>query len=300
MAEQMKHGRFAWHDLMTTDVTAAIDYYGKVLRLGTTPFEGDPTYLMWTAGGVPIGGVMKLPDEAQAMGSPPHWLTYVSVTDVHATAAKVAELGGRTFVAPTDIPGGGSFGVFTDPQGAAFGVHARGDAPPPPDTTPALEFSWHELATTDWPAAWAFYQEVFGWEETDSMEMDPGNTYHMFGLDGESLGGMYNQSSEMPAPPHWLPYADVEDVEAIAMVVKELGGKVLNGPMDVPGGGQIAQCMDPQGAMFAAYQAPAKVTKTATPAAQARTVRKKTSAKAAKKTVVKKKAVKKVGRKKRR
>jgi hypothetical protein len=132
------------------------------------------------------------------------------------------------------------------------------------------------------------------------MEMDPGNTYHMFGLDGKSLGGMYNQSSEMPAPPHWLPYADVKDVEAIAMVVKELGGKVLNGPMDVPGGGQIAQCMDPQGAMFAAYQAPAKVTKTPTPAARARTVRKKTSARAAKKTVVKKKAVKKVGRKKRR
>ncbi|MCH7475138.1 MAG: hypothetical protein IIA27_10735, partial [Gemmatimonadetes bacterium] len=30
-----KHGSFAWHDCMTTDVDAAIDYYGKVLGLGT-------------------------------------------------------------------------------------------------------------------------------------------------------------------------------------------------------------------------------------------------------------------------
>ncbi len=37
--------------------------------------------------------------------------------------------------------------------------------------------------------------------------------------------------------------------------VKELGGQVLNGPMDVPGGDKIAQCMDPQGAVFALHSA---------------------------------------------
>ncbi len=57
----------------------------------------------------------------------------------------------------------------------------------------------------------------------------------------------------MPGPPAWLLYIKVEDVDQAAERVQELGGKVLNGPMEVPGGGRIAQCMDPQGAAFAIH-----------------------------------------------
>jgi hypothetical protein len=56
---------------------------------------------------------------------------------------------------------------------------------------------------------------------------------------------------EMPVP-HWLLYIRVQDVTEALAAVKEHGGKVLNGPMDVPGG-VIAQCMDPQGAAFALH-----------------------------------------------
>ena len=56
-----------------------------------------------------------------------------------------------------------------------------------------------------------------------------------------------------PPPPHWLLYAKVPDVEAAAETVKSLGGQVLNGPMDVPGGDRVVQCMDPQGAAFALH-----------------------------------------------
>ena len=35
--------------------------------------------------------------------------------------------------------------------------------------------------------------------------------------------------------------------------MSQLGGKVLNGPMDIPGDDRIAQCLDPQGAAFAIY-----------------------------------------------
>ena len=37
--------------------------------------------------------------------------------------------------------------------------------------------------------------------------------------------------------------------------VKALGGRILNGPMDVPGGDRVVQCMDPQRAAFALHQA---------------------------------------------
>ena len=48
----------------------------------------------------------------------------------------------------------------------------------------------------------------------------------------------------------------VPDVDAAVEKVKELGGQVLNGPMEVPGGDKVAQCCDPQGAAFALHSKP--------------------------------------------
>jgi predicted enzyme related to lactoylglutathione lyase len=63
---------------------------------------------------------------------------------------------------------------------------------------------------------------------------------------------MFNRSPNMPAA-NWLSYVRVGDVKSIAAKVQELGGRVLNGPMEVPGGDWIAQCLDPQGAAFALH-----------------------------------------------
>jgi predicted enzyme related to lactoylglutathione lyase len=57
----------------------------------------------------------------------------------------------------------------------------------------------------------------------------------------------------MPGPPFWLYYVYVKDLDKAAESVKQHGGQVLNGPMEVPGGDRIAQCMDPQGAAFAIH-----------------------------------------------
>jgi len=35
--------------------------------------------------------------------------------------------------------------------------------------------------------------------------------------------------------------------------VKKGGGQVMHGPMEVPGGDRVAQCMDPQRAAFALH-----------------------------------------------
>jgi hypothetical protein len=63
---------------------------------------------------------------------------------------------------------------------------------------------------------------------------------------------MFDKPPAMPGPPAWLSYITVADVPKAVDRVTELGGHVLNGPMGVPGG-MIAQCMDPQGAMFALH-----------------------------------------------
>jgi uncharacterized protein len=247
-------GRFVWHELMTDDPDAAIAFYSKVVGWTITPWADDPSYRQWTApGGKTVGGIMRLPPEGEQLGAPPHWLFYLSVADAEATALEAAARGGKVLTGPVEMTGVGKFSVLSDPQGAVFAIleaagPARQDAPPAPG-----DFSWHELMSTDWPAAWDFYHGLFGWQKTDAMEMGPGNVYQMFGWKGKAAGGMYNQPPETPRPPHWLSHAMVPNADAAARRVRALGGQVLNGPMDVPGGDRIAVCLDPQGAAFAVH-----------------------------------------------
>jgi predicted enzyme related to lactoylglutathione lyase len=51
--------------------------------------------------------------------------------------------------------------------------------------------------------------------------------------------------------PFWLYYFNVDAIDAAVARVTDGGGKVANGPMEVPGGLWVVQCFDPQGAMFA-------------------------------------------------
>lgn len=251
MADTTDRGRFVWYDLMTTDPTKAEPFYIKVAGWGTQPFEGMP-YTMWTRDGAPIGGV----GQVEPPGTPPHWLAYIAVPNVDAAVKQAEGLGGRTVVPGTDIPKVGRFAVLADPQGASFAVFTPGDGGqgPGPERDPKIgEFSWHELMTTDYKKAFAFYQAMFGWEKTAEHDMGPLGTYFMFGRNGRELGGMFNMTADMKMPPNWTLYIRVDSADAAAERVKANGGQVLNGPMDVPGGDRIAQCMDPQGAMFAVH-----------------------------------------------
>ena len=250
------HGRFVWYELMTTDPTAAKAFYPPVIGWSTKAYPSpDMAYTLWMRGETGIGGLMALSDDARKMGAPPHWMAYVGTDDIAATTARAMGLGAKTIVPPTEIPTVGSFAVLADPQGAAFALLQPISQERTPDAPPALgDFSWHELATTDYKAAFAFYKTLFGWEETGQHDMGPLGIYFMFGRGGRTLGALFNKPAQMPGPPHWLLYARVADAHKAATSVKALGGQVLNGPMEVPGGDWIAQCADPQGAMFAVHQ----------------------------------------------
>ena len=255
MSSESDRGRFVWFDLMTPDPDAAVSFYTDLVGWGTQPWEGgDQPYTMWTNRDQPLGGVMEIPREARQAGAPPNWMAYVAVPDIDATAERARELGGSVTHPPTDIPGAGRFAVLADPQGAVFAVYASQQEHPSPIEPPVSgEFSWHELATSDYQGACDFYASLFGWERQEAMDMGGGWIYQIYGRSGMPLGGMFNKTDEMPGPPMWLYYIKVDSVEAAVARVKELGGQVLNGPMEVPGGDQIAQCMDPQGAVFALH-----------------------------------------------
>ena len=184
------------------------------------------------------------------MGARAGWYGYVSVADVDATAAHATRLGGVVHVPPRDIPNIGRFAVLGDPQGAVFCLfHGIGEMAPPSQREPG-RIGWHELLAADWQKAFAFYAELFGWQKDTAVDMGPMGTYQLFSDGSEAMGGMFNKPDAVPAP-FWLYYFNVGDIDAGAQRVTGGGGKILNGPMEVPGGMWIVQCMDPQGVMFA-------------------------------------------------
>ena len=247
-------GRFCWYELLTTDPEAAPGFYEKIAGWGTGAWEteGAPPYTMWMNGESAIGGLMQLPEPAAQAGAPPHWIAHISTPDLPATAAKAEKLGGQV-LNQMKVPTVGEFAIIKDPQGAVFSAfQSEGDAPGHDGPAKMGEFSWHELATDDWEAAWSFYSQLFGWVATDTADMGEIGMYHMFGRGAHPLGGMFNRPPEMPVSA-WLFYAKVPDAKAAVEAVQKNGGQVINGPMEVPGGDWIVQCLDPQGAMFAVH-----------------------------------------------
>lgn len=253
-------GRFVWHELMTTDPQAAGAFYSRVLPWKTQP-SGMPDYTVWVSGKAQAAGLMAQPESARQSGAPPSWLVYIGAPDVDATAAAAERLGGKVLKAPADIPSVGRFAVLADPQGAAFAIFAPGAAPA---GAPASDFSWHELATSDYQGAMAFYSELFGWTRGPAHDMGPAGTYQLIEHGGAQVGGAY-KLMDASKPPHWLTYIQVASVDKAAAAVKAAGGRVTQGPMEVPGGSRIAQVLDPQGGAFAVHE-PARQAAAAAPA----------------------------------
>jgi predicted enzyme related to lactoylglutathione lyase len=112
-------------------------------------------------------------------------------------------------------------------------------------------FGWVELMTTDSAAARAFYSELFGWETEESPS--EGMPYTVVKVGGEPVGGIMPKPPGCGAmPPAWSVYVTVDDVDATAEKVVQLGGKVLRPPMDIPDVGRFCVLQDPQGGTICA------------------------------------------------
>jgi predicted enzyme related to lactoylglutathione lyase len=243
---------FVWYELMTTKMDAAEAFYGAVV--GWSPqsiSQPDMRYTVMKAGDRMVAGVMALPADAREAGARPGWVGYVGTDDADASTRKLREAGGMVHREPADIPDIGRFSVVADPQGAMFMLFQPmgGDNSPAPAMTPG-HIGWHELYAADWPSAFDFYAGQFGWTKADAIDMGPMGAYQLFAAGGEPIGGMMTKPDAIPAPV-WLYYFNVEAIDAAAARVSSGGGQVLNGPLEVPGGGWILHAMDPQGAMFA-------------------------------------------------
>ncbi|WP_421873869.1 VOC family protein [Pararhizobium sp.] len=246
------HGAFVWYELMTTDTKAAETFYDDVV--GWTSADSgmpDADYTLFKTNGLRVAGLMTLPQSARDMNVPPAWLGYIGVDDVDASAEKLVKLGGTVHRQPDDIPSVGRFAVVADPHGAVFALFSTSDGEMPDikQMDPG-SIGWHELMAGDIAVELPFYQEMFGWQKDEGLDMGDMGIYQLFSHDGAQIGGMMNKLAAIPAPPYWGFYFNVDALDAAIERSNAKGGKVVNGPMEVPGGAWVVNCVDPQGAHF--------------------------------------------------
>ena len=110
---------------------------------------------------------------------------------------------------------------------------------------------WHELWSKDLDKGIPFYKKLLGW---DIVEKDAGKSgiYQMIQAGGKPIGGFMTPPEEMPS--FWVAYITVEDVDESLKSVKEGGGKVLFGPIDMPTVGRFAMVADSEGAVSMVYK----------------------------------------------
>ena len=186
-------------------------------------------------------------------GEPPSWRAYVAVESADDAAAKVRDAGGHPLLEPMDVMDAGRIAVFTDPAGAVFCVwqpnaHEGAQVIREPNS-----LGWVECLTRDVDGAKGFYGGVFGW---GANAMDAG--YSIWTLGDTEVGGL-SSMHQMPAetPPHWQIHFVVEDVDATAARVPDLGGTAMVPPttIELPERGELrfAVLTDPNGAVFGVF-----------------------------------------------
>jgi predicted enzyme related to lactoylglutathione lyase len=253
--EKTNPGGFCWVELATSDQNDAKRFYSSLFgwEVNDNPMGPGQVYTMFKLDGALSGAAYTLQADQKAQGVPPHWMLYVATADADKSAARVKELGGKVLAPPFDVFDFGRMSVLQDPTGAVFcvwqakqhgGLGIYGDA---------NSFCWADLSTPDVDKAKQFYEGLFGWKVAAS-ENDPSGYLHVQN-GADHIGGIPPSKFANPnVPPHWLIYFMVSDCDASTNKAKELGGRLLMGPMTIENVGRMSVLADPQGAAFSLFQ----------------------------------------------
>jgi uncharacterized protein len=117
------------------------------------------------------------------------------------------------------------------------------------------EFCWVDLSTPDVEGAKKFYGDLLG-VDAELAPGDPAETggYGFFTKNGKMVAG-FGPTMQEGQPPAWSSYISVEDADATIEKVKDAGGSVIFGPVDLPNdSGRMAVLQDPTGAFISINQ----------------------------------------------
>jgi uncharacterized protein len=234
-------GTFSWADLATSDAEAAKAFYTAVLgwEYEDSPVGDGMVYSLARREGKRVAALFS------SQRQTPAWNCYVTVASVDEVAPRAPELGGRVIEEPFDVLDAGRTAVVEDPTGAALCLWQPGSTIGAELVNTSGAMTWNDLVTPDADAAARFYEGLLGWSVT---EIPDAGGYRVIRNGERSNGGILPHEG----PPGWYPYFGHDDVERAVGEVEGLGGRLLNGPMQMPQG-TIAVLADPQGAVFALW-----------------------------------------------
>lgn len=259
MAHVDKHppGDFCWMELATTDQNAAKKFYSSLFGWAPNdmPMGRDSFYTIFRLQSRDIAAGYSMMEDERKLGIPSHWNLYIAVENADAAAEKAASLGAKVLAPAFDVMDAGRMAVFEDPTGAVFTVwQAKRNAGIGIEGEPGT-FCWADLSTGDTGRAQKFYSDLFGWKIAPGEGKDASNSYLHITNGDRMIGGIQPAQERNPnAPPHWLIYFYVADVDASAAKAKELGATFYVPPMTVEGVGRMAVMADPQGAVSAIFK----------------------------------------------
>ena len=244
--EGYEHGTFSWTDLSTPDAEASKAFYGGLFGwdFEDSPIPEGGVYVMARLAGRSAAAMFESTDRH------PAWASYVTVDDADAITERARELGGNVISEPFDVMDVGRMAILQDPPGAVFCVWQPGSSIGAEVVNGHGALSLNQLNTTDPEAAQRFYTDLFGWR-FEEFQGGPGPYFAIYSGD-RTNGGMMPMPPGQAAPPHWLVYFGIDDIDAAAERITASGGGVLLEKMDVPGG-QILVAQDQQGATFALF-----------------------------------------------
>jgi len=113
------------------------------------------------------------------------------------------------------------------------------------------KFVWADLLTPDAVRARTFYGELFGWT------FEQHGRYTMVKNNGHRIAGIVEIQPESGKKGEalWLTAMSVPDIDKAVCLVRERGGAVLKGPVDMENRGRGALVSDPQGAQLVLLRA---------------------------------------------
>ena len=242
-------GRFVWGDLVTSDVAAAAEFYGKVFGWTFETYGGDDdrdTYTLALADGLPIGGMVF--DQRAMKGKTPFGALgradlgcrregvdgggdcrrrHRSSTHRSCSASAAKRPCSRTRKASSSA---------SSTRKMATHLDIAGDV---------NEWYWVDLWTADVEKAATFYRAVVGYETVQIADDGPRSGLRLLSGGFARAGIMQKQDKNTSST--WLPYIRVADATASAEAAKAAGGKVLLEPLAM-NRATVAIIADPTGA----------------------------------------------------
>ena len=221
-------GRFIWADLFTTDPEVATKFYCGVFGwTAVTVDQKDRAYTVFSNEGRPVAGLAPRP--RAKTNRPSRWIGYISVTDIHATLARVKEAGGKVRAPARDFPDRGFQAIIADNEDSTIGLLQSSSGDPADDEPRPGDWNWFEFYAGKPAAAASFYRQVFNYEVAPDTRTERKDDF-LLSSGGQPRGGVAPLPDRDDAKPGWLGVIRVTDLDRRLVRAVELGGEVLLAP----------------------------------------------------------------------